>query len=149
MSADDGAPSRSDPLDELAKAQAALLRVQHAAALYKLYFERCNDPIVFIDAKGIIVDANRRAELVFGYPQGELVGQLVHVLLPERLRERHKEHIARIMKNPKDRSMGLNMDLFGFNTSGFEFPVEIELLFYRVPEGLFASGTIKVLDANA
>lgn len=140
------ADEHADPIDELARAQEALRKVQHASALYRLYVERCNDPIVFINSDGIIIDANRRAELVFGFPQGEMIGKPVHVVVPERLRTAHVDHIARAMKNPRDRSMGLNMNLVGFNQSGYEFPVEVELIFYRLPEGIFASGTIKVID---
>ncbi|MDZ7643102.1 MAG: PAS domain S-box protein [Woeseiaceae bacterium] len=48
------------------------------------------DAIVVVDGKGDIAFANPRAEEMFGYARGELVGERVEVLLPEHLRGRHR-----------------------------------------------------------
>ncbi len=52
-------------------------------------------PCLFVDESGTIVEANRQICDLFGYNSGDLLGQPVHVLVPEMLRERHVEHFGR------------------------------------------------------
>jgi protein-histidine pros-kinase len=44
------------------------------------------DPTVIVDQQGTIVYANARVTEVLGYSHQELVGEMVEVLLPERVR---------------------------------------------------------------
>ncbi len=80
---DDGAEGRAkeDPaLDPLLVAPAAVL-------------EGLPDAVVAAARDGRIVFVNALAEELFGYPRQELLGQPVHVLWPERVRERYKRNM--------------------------------------------------------
>jgi len=68
--------SGDDALDELLLAPAGVL-------------EGLPDAVVAASAEGTIVYVNHLAEELFGYPRQELVGRPVHVLWPERVRERY------------------------------------------------------------
>jgi PAS domain S-box-containing protein len=57
--------------------------------LFQLIFDSAPDAIVVTNREGRIVRTNARAEELFGYANGELVGQLVEVLVPEPLRAMH------------------------------------------------------------
>ncbi len=85
------------------------------------------DGIVMADENGRILFANRQAEELFGYQQRELLGRSVDDLLPDHLRRVHRAHRTRYRAEPRLRSMGAGLMLFGRRADGTEFPVEISL----------------------
>ncbi|HND98985.1 MAG TPA: ATP-binding protein, partial [Plasticicumulans sp.] len=74
-----------------------------------------------------VVIANSHAEHLFGYAPGELDGQPVEMLLPERLRSMHVTHRAHYRAQPHARPMGAGLELAARRRDGSEFPVEISL----------------------
>jgi hypothetical protein len=85
------------------------------------------DGILMVNAEGHIVAANAQAEAMFGYQRGELLGQPIEALLPERSREIHSLHRAAFSAAPKKRPMGFGLDLYGMRKDETEFPVDISL----------------------
>ena len=100
---------------------------KRAEERFRMLVETAPTGIIISDAKGRIVDANAHSLSMFGYERGELVGQLMEVLLPEKLQSIHQQHRAAYAAHPHGRPMGLGMDLFGRKKDGTEFPVEISL----------------------
>ena len=103
--------------------------------LSKNLLELAPDATVVVDAQGTIVFANAQVARTFGYSPGELVGQPVELLLPERFHGAHVAHRARFASQPKPRSMGDGLTLFGRHKQGHEFPVEISLSPVQSREG--------------
>jgi PAS domain S-box-containing protein len=85
------------------------------------------DGILVTSQQGTILLVNAEAVRMFGYARDELVGKPIHLLVPERLRARHPQHIASYHASPRLRPMGSGLDLFGCRSDGSEFPVEISL----------------------
>jgi PAS domain S-box-containing protein len=85
------------------------------------------DAMIFIDAAGKIQFANRQVSVLFGYSHDELVGQNVEMLMPERFRRGHIDHIESYTRNIRFRPMGPGLQLFGQRQDGTEFAVEISL----------------------
>jgi PAS domain S-box-containing protein len=85
------------------------------------------DALIIIDSAGDIVFANKQVEMLFGYSSGELLGQKVEILLPERFRTHHIAHRMGYSRNLRVRPMGSGLDLFARRRDGSEFPVEISL----------------------
>lgn len=81
------------------------------------------DAIISIDAERRITLFNRGAEKMFGYAPAEVLGQPLAVLLPERLRAHHDEHIARFLAGETvARQMGeRERELVGVRKNGEEF----------------------------
>ncbi|MGR3747452.1 PAS domain S-box protein [Paracoccus sp. R12_1] len=52
-------------------------------------FEGMPDALVVADRKGIIRVWNGGAERIFGFAEGEALGQSLDIITPERLRELH------------------------------------------------------------
>ena len=86
-----------------------------------------HDPIVIIDAAGLIRSANGQVSSVFGYSPDEIIGHSIEELMPERFRARHAEHRKHYVANPRMRPMGFGLALFGQRRDGTEFPMEISL----------------------
>ncbi|HEU0072503.1 MAG TPA: PAS domain S-box protein [Dehalococcoidia bacterium] len=85
------------------------------------------DGFIVSDETGIVVFANRTAELQFGYERQELLGNPVSALIPERHHDAHHGHMTSYVADPRVRPMGLGLDLVGRRKDGSEFPVEISL----------------------
>jgi PAS domain S-box-containing protein len=56
------------------------------------------DGVIFADRDGVIRFWNAAAEAMFGYSEQEAVGQLLALIIPERLRARHDEGYRRVMQ---------------------------------------------------
>ncbi len=109
---------------ERRKAQQALEKSQK---LYEGLFECAADPLILTDRQGYIVRANAEAERTFGYERGELAGQSLEILIPERFRAAHEQHRQKYYFEGRTRPMGAGLDLFGLRKNGSEFPVDIML----------------------
>lgn len=59
--------------------------------------EDAQDAIVFADRDGVIRLWNAGAEAMFGYRDGEAVGQTLDLIIPEHLRGRHWEGYRKVM----------------------------------------------------
>ncbi len=68
--------------------------LQYGLARHEAILAAALDPVVTIDAYGIIQDASRSVERVFGWSPGELVGQNVSILMPEPYRSAHDDYLA-------------------------------------------------------
>ena len=105
--------------------------------------ESMPDSIVMVNARGRIVLANSEAEKLFGYGRGELKGQSVEVLLPERFRNVHVAHRMQYLVHPRPRAMGRGLELYGLRKDGREFPVEVSLSPLRTEEGTLVTSAIR------
>lgn len=83
--------------------------------------------IVVVDGRGCIALVNPQLCGLFGYEAGELLGQPIEYLLPQRYREAHIGQRAQFDAVPRMRRMGEGRDLTALHRDGREFPVEIGL----------------------
>jgi PAS domain S-box-containing protein len=56
------------------------------------------DAIIFADAAGIVRLWNSGAEAIFGYRATEAIGQDLDIIIPEKLRERHRQGYRKVME---------------------------------------------------
>src|SRR5262245_9315537 len=101
------------------------------------------DAVVGVDEQGEIQLVNSRAETVFGYGRGELIGQRVEMLVPSGLRSDHVDHRDRYLDAPRTRSMGAGLDLHARRKDGTEFPCEISLSVVATEAGLMSLAAIR------
>jgi PAS domain S-box-containing protein len=95
--------------------------------MFKLAVDASPSGLVMIDVAGRIMLVNAETERLFGYSQKQLIGQSVEILVPGDLRTVHSELRTAYTATPSARRMGAGMELFGQNSSGDRFPVEIGL----------------------
>jgi len=109
-------------------------------------FESGSEAILAVDRAGQIVLSNPRAEAMFGYERGELVGQRLDVLIPERVRSVHEGHRAEYFGKPRPRRLGAGPKLTGRRKDGSEFPIEIGLTHVPDDDGGLAMALVTDLS---
>lgn len=83
------------------------------------------DAIICIDENQTITLFNDGAENIFGWTADEVIGKPLEMLLPERVRDVHRTHIARFRESPeRARKMGQRQEISGIRKNGEEFPAE-------------------------
>ena len=106
------------------KAQEALRRSEQQ---FRALFEFSPDAIIASDREGRITEVNPRVESTFGYDRGELLGQSIDILVPERFRRTHPARREEYGSTARVRPMGAGLELYGTRKDGSEFPVDIML----------------------
>jgi diguanylate cyclase (GGDEF)-like protein/PAS domain S-box-containing protein len=109
-----------DALDELLLAPAGVL-------------EGLPDAVVAASAEGTIVYVNHLAEELFGYPRQELVGRPVHVLWPERVRERYTGNMQLYFAT--EHPLRFSTEVWGLRRDGSEFMGEMSWGIVETPAG--------------
>ena len=107
--------------------------------------ESTPDAIVMVNVTGRVVLINSQAENVFGYLRAEMMGQPVEMLLPQRFHAAHHGHRGQFFAQPRTRTMGAGLELYGLRKNGEEFPVEISLSTLSTEEGPMVMSAVRDL----
>ena len=100
--------------------------------LRRAIVELALDCIIASDHEGRITEFNPAAEAVFGYKRADVIGQqMVDLIIPPSLRERHLQGMKRYIETGEARVIGRRIEITGMRSDGSEFPVELAIV--RVP----------------
>jgi len=85
------------------------------------------DAVVVVKPDGLIEFSNLQAENWFDYGRNELVGQSIEILIPEKLRNKHKANREHYLQTSAPRLMGSGLDLYARRKDGSELAVDISI----------------------
>ena len=112
--------------DILTQQQKAL---QEAEAWFRQIVNSAPDALLVADSSGIVVSVNRQAVEMFGYPEIELIGINVDLLLPAHMAAKHKgmrEQYVSDYANQQNAPV-LHRSGFARRKDGREFPIDIAI----------------------
>jgi len=96
------------------------------------------DCIISIDHEGKIREFNPAAENTFGYKRSEVLGRdMSEIIIPPRLRERHKKGLARLLTTGEGPIIDTRLELVGMRRDGSEFPVELTITRLKIDPPMF------------
>jgi two-component system, cell cycle sensor histidine kinase and response regulator CckA len=86
------------------------------------------DAIITADENFNVSLFNPGAEAIFGYKKEEVLGKPLGMLLPERYRAMHEQHMRNFLKSPDVlRAMNQRGHIYGLRKTGEEFPAEASI----------------------
>lgn len=102
------------------------------------------DAILSVDESGTICFWNKKAEELFGYPENEVVGQPLTLLLAEADREGHQNQIQQFASgNLPSRLMGQRGEIRGRHKDGTIIPLEAAITKTNIENKMFLSAQIR------
>jgi PAS domain S-box-containing protein len=114
--------------------------------LFRVLVETAPDAILLVNDKGQIELANEHARAMFGYEAGDLVGQPLEILIPERYHGQHQQRRAEYTSNPVKRRMGEHLATFALRKDGTEFPIAAALSAAATANGTLVTCIIRDLS---
>ena len=91
-------------------------------------FNYAPDAVIVINDQGLIVRWNPKAEAIFGWTAGEVVGRPLHeVIIPERFREGHKNGLKRFMQTKEGAYLNKPLELPALRKDQSEFAAGLNI----------------------
>jgi two-component system, LuxR family, sensor kinase FixL len=109
--------------EQRAVAATALARAEHLDAILNM----TADGIIVIDDTGRIEAFNRGAQELFGYPEHEVLGRNVSILMPSPHHEQHDGYLERYLSTGDARIIGIGREVTGRRRDGSVFPVQLSV----------------------
>ncbi len=105
--------------------------------------EGAPEGLIAVDGEGRIVFINARAEAMFGHARGEVIGQPIELLVPDRIKASHPAIRAAFTRQPEVLAVPPEKGLVGRRRDGTEFPIDLSLSPVRTSLGTFIVADVR------
>jgi PAS domain S-box-containing protein len=118
--------------------------VRTSEARIRAVLESALDAVVTMDHEGQVVEFNRAAEQLFGYPEEVAIGkEMAALVIPPGLRDSHRNGLRRYLETGESRILGRRLELNGMRADGEEFPAELAVNLIAGSDPPMFTGTIR------
>jgi PAS domain S-box-containing protein len=119
------------------------------AELCRRIVEATSDAVIFADRDGLIRLWNRGAELIFGYPAAEAIGQSLDIIIPERLRQAHWAAFDRSLQTGQTKYTDRVLTTRSVHRNGSKLYVDLSFGLVRDAAGVLAGAFAIGRDCTA
>ncbi len=107
------------------------------------------DAIIVADWEGIIRLWNKGAETLFGFSPAEALGQSLHIIIPENLRERHDRGYHAVMESGQSKYSRQLLAVPALKKDGSRLSVEFTMVLIRDTESRMMGTAAIIRDVSA
>jgi len=125
------------------KLEHKMLRLEESEAKYRQLHATSFDGIIIADVEGRITEVNKRAEQIFGFEAGKMIGRELVEIIPAHFRRDHCTGMERFLKTGKSKIQGKVLELEGLHKSGRVFPIELTVNSFTINGETYSTGTIR------
>ncbi len=111
-------------ITERKQAQQELINSQRRLSVV---LDAVGEGIITIDSTSTIVMVNQEVQSIWGYEQQELIGNQLHILMPEKYRPSHSAGMKRYLETGVAHVLGKRLELEGQKKDGSNFPLELRI----------------------
>ena len=134
--------ARGERADSLRRAAERGLRLSEERN--QLIVETALDGVITVNSRGLVTGWNSQAEKMFGWTRTEVIGrELGELIIPERLREEHRQGINRYLDSGVARVLNKRIEMSALHRDGQEFPVELAITPIGFGDELVFSGFVR------
>jgi two-component system sensor kinase FixL len=110
--------------------------------------ETAPDGIIVMDEAARILIFNKACEALFGYTAAEVIGENVHVLMPQEHADQHDLYVQRYRATGEKRVIGIGREVEGRRRDGSLFPLDLSIGEAITPNGRQFIGVLRDLSAR-
>ncbi|MCF6807020.1 PAS domain S-box protein [Thiotrichales bacterium 19S9-12] len=88
---------------------------------YNIIKEMQDTPVIIANEIGVVTYVNKAFEKVFGWREGEIVGEALTMIIPSHLHDAHHLGFSRFISTEQATILEQSLDLLAVNKSGKEF----------------------------
>ena len=110
---------------------------------FQALIESAHDAIIVIAAEGKIVQWNKGAERLFGYPKKDIVGDSIFKVVPKKTHATYQLNVAEFLQTDETSDFQRMKETTGIAQDGSEFPIEVSIGSWKIAEEQFISFIIR------
>jgi PAS domain S-box-containing protein len=111
--------------------------------------KEAHDAIIMADRDGMIRLWNKGAEIVFGFSPAEALGQSLHLIIPENLRERHDQGYQQVMQSGRSKYSSELLAVPALKKDGSRISVEFTMILIPDHQGRILGVAAIIRDVSA
>ncbi len=119
------------------------LELEEREQRIKAILDTAVDGIIVVDQAGIIQTFNKGAEKIFGYSEGEALGQNLDFLMPSPDAQKHGQYIATFSHGESSKVVGQITQRNGKRKNGDIFPLSLAVSAVKLQEKTLFTGIIR------
>ncbi|MCU0579114.1 MAG: PAS domain S-box protein [Desulfobacterota bacterium] len=119
------------------------------AKLCQQIVSEAHDAIIVADREGIIRLWNTGAETIFGFSPAAALGQSLHLIIPEKLRERHDQGYQQVMQSGRSKYATELLAVPAIKKDGSRISVEFTMIVLRDGQDEILGAAAIIRDVTA